>query len=62
MKRENITLIKRVGKNGTNDESLKKKLKFKKPYSTTSSSCWKQLENKQKMKDLRFMKWNNCIN
>jgi len=23
---------------------------------------WKQLENKQEMKDSRFMKWNNCIN
>jgi hypothetical protein len=23
---------------------------------------WKQLENKQKMEDSRFMKWNNCIN
>jgi hypothetical protein len=23
---------------------------------------WKQLENKAKMKDSRFMKWNNCIN
>jgi hypothetical protein len=23
---------------------------------------WKKLENKQKMKHSRFMKWNNCIN
>ncbi len=23
---------------------------------------WKQLENKQEMKDSRFMKWNNRIN
>jgi hypothetical protein len=23
---------------------------------------WKQFENKQEMKDSRFMKWNNCIN
>jgi hypothetical protein len=23
---------------------------------------WKQLENKQEMKDSRFMKWNNYIN
>jgi hypothetical protein len=23
---------------------------------------WKQLENKQEMKDSRFMKWKNCIN
>jgi hypothetical protein len=27
-----------------------------------SEYYWKQLENKQEMKDSRFMKWNNCIN
>jgi hypothetical protein len=30
--------IKQVGKNGTNNEGLKKKLEFEGTYSTTSSS------------------------
>jgi hypothetical protein len=38
MRCENITLIKQVGKNGTNNESLKKKPMFRKTYSIASSS------------------------
>jgi hypothetical protein len=29
---------------------------------TKLKGYWKQLENKQEMKDSRFMKWNNCVN
>jgi hypothetical protein len=28
----------------------------------TWCSYWKQLENKQEIKQSRFMQWNNCIN
>jgi hypothetical protein len=27
-----------------------------------TNEYWKQLENKQEMKDSKFMKWNNYIN
>jgi hypothetical protein len=38
MRCENMILIKRIGKDGTNIVGLKKKPKFKGTYSTTSSS------------------------
>jgi hypothetical protein len=38
MRCENIVLIKQVGKNGKNNEGLKKKLEFKRTYSIGSSS------------------------
>ncbi len=31
-------------------------------YKFRCNIYWKQLENKQEMKNSRFMKWNNCIN
>jgi hypothetical protein len=40
MRWENIALIKQVGKNGTNNEGLKKKPKFKRTYYIASSSMW----------------------
>jgi len=44
MRCENITLVKQVGKNGTNNEGLKKKLKFRGTYSIVSFSMYQKIE------------------
>lgn len=44
MKCKNIILIKRVGKNGTNTEGLKKKPEFKGTYSIASSLMYRKIK------------------